>query len=181
MFPPLSGVVRNWRVHSAVCSICGVHDVNTCVKSRKLKVRCMKMRCLHWHPYCPGISLCLFWQFVEFPANSLTNSVTCMTVLLLWQRYCRVQQDSVSCPDTLHPTNYLHIHQQVFWNCVSNCFYILWSYVCSTMDARFKSKKLGDLMGIERDKILLGVHLLSFCSVHCRRNLAGCLVRNIPH
>jgi len=30
------------------------------------------------------------------------------------------------------------------------------------MDARFKNKRLGDLMGTERDKILLGVHLLSF-------------------
>jgi hypothetical protein len=33
------------------------------------------------------------------------------------------------------------------------------------MDARFKNKRLGDRMGIERDKILLGVHLLSFRKV----------------
>jgi hypothetical protein len=33
------------------------------------------------------------------------------------------------------------------------------------MDARFKNERLGDLMGIERDKILLGVHLLSFRKV----------------
>jgi hypothetical protein len=33
------------------------------------------------------------------------------------------------------------------------------------MDARFKNKRLGDLMGIERDEILLGVHLLNFCEV----------------
>jgi hypothetical protein len=30
------------------------------------------------------------------------------------------------------------------------------------MDARFKNERLGDLLGIERDIILLGVHLLSF-------------------
>ena len=87
MFPPVSGEVSNWRVHAAVCRICGVHEVNAYVKSRKWKVRCMKMGCLHWHPYCPGISWCLFWYFVEFPANSLTNSVMCITVLLLWQWY----------------------------------------------------------------------------------------------
>jgi len=33
------------------------------------------------------------------------------------------------------------------------------------MDARFKNKRLGEFMGIERDKILLGVHLLSFHKV----------------
>jgi len=55
--------------------------------SRKLKVRCTKMECLHWHPYCSGISWCLFWYFVEFSANSLTNSVMFITVLLLWQWY----------------------------------------------------------------------------------------------
>ena len=87
MFPPSSGVVSNWRVHTAVCRICGVHEENACVKSRKLKVRCMKMECWHWRPNCPGISWCWFWYFVEFPANSLTNSVMCKTVLLLWQWY----------------------------------------------------------------------------------------------
>lgn len=34
----VSRLVSNWRVHTALCRMFGVHEVNACVKSRKLKV-----------------------------------------------------------------------------------------------------------------------------------------------
>jgi len=50
------------------------------------------------------------------------------------------------------------------------------------MDVWFKDKRLGDRMGIERDKILLGVHLLSFCKVSIIEEMwLDIFVRNIPH
>lgn len=98
-----------------------------------------------------------FWYFVEFPANILTYSVMCITVLLLWQWYRIVWAVQTHYISPIICTYSNKCSESVF----SNCFYILWSYV----RARFKNKRLGDLMGIERDLILLGVHLLSFHKV----------------
>jgi hypothetical protein len=49
------------------------------------------------------------------------------------------------------------------------------------MDARFKNKRLGDLMGIERDIILLDVYLLNFCRVSIIEEMWLAVLSEISH
>ena len=101
----------------------------------------------------------------------------CIRVQLLWQWYrivWTVQTHYIS------PTIYT-FSNKCSETVLSNYFYILWSYVCFAMDARFKNKRLGDLMGIERDIILLDVYLLNFCRVSIIEEMWLAVLSEISH